>query len=82
MILRLSLLVFLVGCRNDCQQLCNTMADFAKECGETVDKKQINTCMTDNRKRNLTADQLDACDEYGDSVDEEWTCDDVEEYFD
>ncbi len=83
MIIRLSLLTLLLGCRNECQQICTDMAKYAEDdCGETVDKEQINTCMADYRRRNLSAEQLDACAEYGDRIEEEWTCDDLAEYFD
>ena len=84
MFIRLCLAVVLFsGCRNDCQQVCQNMADVAEECPDidkTFDQEEINQCMDTYRKKNLSAEQLDTCKEYGDTIEKEWDRDDIEVY--
>ena len=75
-------MLLLTGCRNDCQQICTDMADFAAdECGEEFSRTEVSECMSTYKKKNLSAAQLDDCKEYGSRLEEEWTCEDLEEYF-
>ena len=82
MFVRLCLTALLLsGCRNDCQQVCQNMADVAKsECNQEFSQEEINQCMDTYRKKNLTAEQLDTCKEYGDTIAKEWECEDIEAY--
>ena len=74
-------LLLLSGCRNDCQQVCQNMADVAKsECNKEFSQEEINGCMDTYRKKNLTAEQLDTCEEYGDTIAKEWDCEEIELY--
>ena len=73
--------LLLSACRNDCQQVCQNMADVAKdECNKEFSQEEINGCMDTYRKKNLTAEQLDTCEEYGDTIAKEWDCEEIELY--
>ena len=82
MFARICFTAFLLsGCRNDCQQVCQNMADVASsECNQEFSQDQINQCMNTYRKKNLSAEQLDTCKAYGDNIAKEWDCDDIEVY--
>jgi hypothetical protein len=82
MFIRLSLAaLFLSGCRNDCQQVCQNMADIAEDkCEKGFSQDELNQCMDTYRKKNLSAEQLDTCKEYGDTIEKEWDCEDIETY--
>ena len=82
MFARLCLCVLLLSaCRNDCQQVCQNMADVAEsECNKEFSQEEINGCMDNYRKKNLTAEQLDTCEEYGDTIAKEWDCEEIELY--
>lgn len=70
-----------LGCKNDCQQLCHAMADYAAEdCGEEWSKDQLKACMDEQRE--ASEDRLAVCADITDSLREEWTCDDLAVYFD
>ena len=73
----------ITGCRNDCQQLCAEMADFAEEqCGRTWATTDIRTCMQNNSNRATNDVRRDACADNIETLREEWTCDDIDKYFD
>jgi len=70
------------GCRNSCQQLCQEMADFAEEeCNQEFPKDQIKTCMDTYHNREIEDDTKQVCEDITPTLREEWTCDDVSEYF-
>lgn len=74
-------LLGLTGCRNNCQTLCQEMADFAEEdCGNTFDADQVRSCM--DAYKDVDDDQDTVCEEITPTLREEWTCDDIAEYFD
>jgi hypothetical protein len=83
MTIRIILTMFLLtGCRNDCQQVCSDIADYAAdECGEEFSRAEISECMSAYKKKDLSDAQLDDCKEYGSRIEEEWTCEDIGEYF-
>jgi len=59
------------------------MADWAEdECGKTFDKEQVNDCLADYSNDNVSETQLADCAEYNERIDEEWTCDELDSYFD
>ena len=70
------------GCQNSCQQICTTMRKYAKECGIEVDKSEVSDCIS-RQSGKASRDNRAACREFGDldSIREEWTCDDIEEYW-
>ena len=73
--------VYLAGCTSPCQALCEDLAAYAGECGFTVGDDEIDTCRTTwSRKETDDARQLE-CEEHGDDLRDEWTCEDVEACF-
>ena len=70
------------GCRNACQQLCADIAQFAEdECGYTLASGELRECISDHSFGGASEDQREICQEFGDQLDEEWTCEDLELYF-
>ena len=75
-------LTLAAGCRNSCQQLCNDMANFAKDnCGKEFSSDEVSQCISDHSKED--ADAREACSTAAPGLDstEEWNCDDIQEYF-
>jgi hypothetical protein len=70
------------ACRNNCQQLCQDMADFAAEdCGEEFSKDDVKSCMDAYHNREIDDEADEVCEDISSSLREEWTCDDIKEYF-
>jgi hypothetical protein len=70
------------GCRNSCQDLCQEMADFAvEECNKEFPKEQIKACMETYHNKEIDDDQKQVCEDITPTLREEWTCDDVNDYF-
>jgi hypothetical protein len=80
----LTLLAALSGCKNDCQQLCHEMADYAAdECGKEWSKDQLKSCMDDEKEAvKANAAREDVCADIAPTLREEWSCDDIDAYFD
>lgn len=71
----------LTGCQNECQQICLDMADYAEsDCEQTFKEGQIDTCLENYSE--ASDKQLATCATYGDTISEEWTCSEIEQYFD
>ena len=71
------------GCRNSCQQLCQEMADFAdEECAQEFPKEEVKACMNAFHNREITDEDKEVCDDITPTLREEWTCDDISDYFD
>ena len=68
------------GCRNSCQQLCIDMEAFAEECGYQFTDEMKRECMQNQGQKN--GDEKSACNEAKPLLDAEWTCEDLEVYFD
>ncbi|MEC8192210.1 MAG: hypothetical protein VX944_01680 [Myxococcota bacterium] len=83
MFLRLTAaLMLLTGCANDCQQVCNEMADWAEsECNREFTSEEVSSCISAYKNDEVSDAQLADCAEYKDRIDEEWTCEDIETYF-
>ncbi len=83
MFLRLTAaLMLLTGCANDCQQVCNEMADWAEsECNREFTSEEVSSCISAYKNGEGSDAQLADCAEYKDRIDEEWTCEDIETYF-
>ena len=75
-------LVLLSGCSNDCQLMCSSMADVAREdCKISVSESQVTSCVS--AFEDSSDEQEDACETYANVKDEEgWTCEILERYFD
>lgn len=78
----LALPLISAGCSNSCQQICVTMRKYAKDCGIDVDKSEVSECIS-RQAGKASKEFRDACREFGDvdSIEEEWSCVDVEEYW-
>lgn len=77
----LALPLALAGCKNDCQKLCDELADYADECGLEWEKEDIRECRKDQSNGNVSKEGREACGEALPTLTEEWTCDDLEDYF-
>ena len=75
------LLILLPACSNPCQELCSELADYAEECGISVSGDQISQCEDDHSNDLLRPGEAETCDEYFGDVRDEWTCDDISNYF-
>ena len=83
--MRLFFLLFVSGiataCSNDCQQLCADIRSFAEECGEPFTDEDFSECMREQGKKN--GEERKACQQARQTpLSEEWTCEDIEVYFD
>ena len=79
----LMMLLATTGCRNNCQQLCQEMADFASEdCGQEFSKDDVKACMDAYHSREIDDQTDEVCEDISPSLREEWTCDDIAAYFD
>ena len=83
MLMRLFITItLLTGCANECQQVCNEMADWAQtECNQEFSKEDLNECYAEYTNDQVSDAQLADCAEYKDRIDEEWECEDIEAYF-
>jgi hypothetical protein len=84
----LALAAALPGCQNECQQTCQDMAAYAEECGQEFPGEQLRQCRKDFARSAITdrgedlETALQACEDARPLLREEWTCDDIAEYFD
>jgi hypothetical protein len=79
----LTLFAVLSGCKNDCQQLCQELAAYAdEECGLTWTEEEIRECMANHKRSETTEQERLVCEANIDGLREEWTCDDLQDYFD
>ena len=74
-------LLSMSACKNDCQKLCDEMADYAEECGLTWGREDVKSCRSDQANANVTKEQRDACATALPGLREEWTCEDLDAYF-
>lgn len=74
-------LVALFGCQNPCQDLCQTMAARASECGLSISQDELESCVSSNQ--DVTPEWAAQCLEANDPtrLEEWWTCDEVAENF-
>ena len=78
----LAVIMGISGCRNNCQELCQEMADFAEEeCDNAFPKDQVKDCMETYHSREIDEEQEETCADITPTLREEWTCDDVNDYF-
>jgi hypothetical protein len=68
------------GCNNPCQQICLDIRDFAKGCGEPFTDDDISECMRNQGQK--TGEEKKSCAEAQPLLEEEWTCDTLEVFFD
>ena len=75
-------LLLLGGClRNACQDLCYELSDYAEECGFEFSKEELRTCVSDHGRGDLERETIQTCAANASAVRDEWTCDDMEDYF-
>ena len=74
--------LLLSACKNECQQLCNDIADYAVDCGFEFSKEEIKACEDANKGKELNDNTLAVCEETRPFLAEEWSCDEISEYFD
>ena len=76
-------LLTISGCRNSCQELCEEMAAFsAEECNKEFPDEQLDECINAYDKDNVDEEQEEVCASITPTLREEWTCDEVADYFD
>lgn len=78
-------ILLLGGCRNACQALCVDINDYAVECGFTPPSDgpgSLKECLRDHGLFDVEREDRQVCRTSGDDLREEWTCDDLAEYFD
>ncbi len=71
--------LLVAGCTTPCQRLCVQLADYARECGIEVSDAEVDACMDEQRDE----PNQGACRRTGgaDTIRSEWTCDDLEVFF-
>ena len=70
----------LVGCKNDCQRLCDEMLVFAEECNQKFTEQMHNECLEKQGQKEATESCSNA---YAKLVDRsEWECEDLDVFFD
>lgn len=75
-------IALLAGCANECQELCNNMADWAEtECDKTFSKEDVNDCLDTYSNDNVSETQLVDCAEYNERIDKLWSCGELDTYF-
>lgn len=72
-------LPLLVGCKTECQKLCQDMADYADECGLTISDEDLDACLQANSRKATSEEQRAECEANRPNLKEEWTCEEVEE---
>ncbi len=82
--LGLGVLALSVGCSNHCQDICQELADYAAECNITVSSDEVSDCKSNHQRRDLDDGELELCQDFKDydTIREEWTCEDLAEYWD
>lgn len=75
-------LLLLSGCGNPCQTLCDTLSDYAEECGRSISESERESCKDDFA--DIDRDQAQTCQDFGapSVIRREWTCEDVNLYQD
>ena len=74
------ILISLFGCRNQCQKLCYEMQEFAEECGYQFTDEMLKECLENQGDKEKENKQN--CKDARPKLQEEWTCEDLEVYFD
>ena len=74
------LLFFGSGCNNPCQNLCLDIRDFAQDCGEPFTHQDLSECLQNQGKK--TKEEKQYCAEASPLLEEKWTCDNLEVFFD
>ena len=79
----LGLLLLATSCRNDCQDICNELADYAGDCDIPVATSEVNECISNHQRRDLEDGDLEICGDFksSETIREEWTCTDLAEYW-
>jgi hypothetical protein len=73
----------LTSCHNACQDICFDMRDYAEQkCDMVVPDGDLDACLAGEAGDN-SSDDRQACRQYNNqrSIDEEWGCDELRDYF-
>jgi len=70
----------LSACNNPCQQICLDIRDLAEDCGTPFTNEDINECLSNQGKKN--GEEKKSCAQARPVLEDEWTCDNIEVYFD
>ena len=75
--------LLLWSCHNTCQDLCKEMAAYAEsdKCQYTLSDDELKVCIRDHSRDKLADGDLGVCEDFADTVADEWTCDDLAPYF-
>ena len=76
----LFLFIIFSGCNNPCQKLCDEIQNYAEECDFDFSKELQKECSVENRW--LPKEDRQECALALPKLREEWTCDDIQVYFD
>lgn len=68
------------ACNNPCQQICYDIREFAEDCGEPFSDQDISECIQNQGKK--TREEKQSCSQAAPLLEEEWTCDNLEVFFD
>ena len=74
------MVLFGSACNNPCQEICHDIRNFAKDCGEPFTDADLSECLSQQGKK--TGEEKKACSEARPLLEEEWTCDNLEVFFD
>lgn len=74
------ILMSVFGCRNQCQRLCYEMQEFAEDCGYQFTDEMLKECLENQGEKQK--ENKEACKEARPKLQEEWTCEDLDVYFD
>jgi uncharacterized membrane protein len=69
------------ACSNACQAICHDMAAYAEDCGYIVADGELDSCVDAFSSASLPDGQKGVCQEHGGNLKEEWSCQDVGDYF-
>lgn len=75
--------VLLSGCHNACQDICFEMRDYAEQkCGMVVNDGDLDACLQQEAGSG-SRDDRQACRQFNSQhhIDEEWGCDELNDYF-
>lgn len=72
--------LFAQACANPCQEICVDMQSFAKDCGTPFTNEEMTECLQNQGKK--TKEEKDYCAEARPQLEEKWTCDNLEVFFD
>lgn len=68
------------ACSNPCQNICYDLRDFAEDCETPFSDQEVRECLDNQGKK--TREEKKSCAQAAPLLEEEWTCDNLEVFFD